>query len=111
MSNEIWDREATLQRFNHKQQMLEKIVAKYLQAAPTTIAELEQSLQQSDQQAVKAGAHTLKGMSATVGAVQVADLCAALEAEALVISAESCSDALEQIKLAQAAFQRVVDEG
>lgn len=111
MSNDIWDRDATLLRFNNKEQMLEKIVTKYIDTAPQTIAELEQSIEQSDDQSVKAGAHTLKGMSSTVGAVQVAELAAALEADALEISTEARSEALGRIKDAQAAFESVVGNG
>lgn len=108
MSNEIWDREATLLRFNNKEQMLEKIVAKYIDTAPKTIAELEQSIDHADEQSVKAGAHTLKGMSATVGAVQVAELSANLEATALDIDTEARQQALHRIKAAQQAFEKVV---
>lgn len=88
MNESVWDKNGALQRFNNNQQMLEKVVSKFLGSAPAKIAELKASIQQSEDQNIRLHAHSLKGMAATVGAIQCSVLCEDLEHNFAVMDME-----------------------
>jgi two-component system, sensor histidine kinase and response regulator len=62
--------------------LLKRIVDLYVTNSRTLIGSLRESLLRSDSTAVQQAAHSLKSSSANVGATQLTDLCAALEAMA-----------------------------
>jgi CheY-like chemotaxis protein/HPt (histidine-containing phosphotransfer) domain-containing protein len=61
-------------------ELLPAIVSEYLDDGARLIASLRDGLAEGDPQAVERAAHTLKGSSANIGAVRVAEVCAQLEA-------------------------------
>ena len=60
--------------------LVSKVVGKYIQHASTLMEVLRTAIERGDAEALFHAAHSLKGSSAGVGAVKLADLCATLEA-------------------------------
>jgi two-component system sensor histidine kinase/response regulator len=58
---------------------LESIIRKFLEAMPNGVASIKAAVDRGDAEAVSREAHTLKGSSATFGAVRLATVCEALE--------------------------------
>jgi PAS domain S-box-containing protein len=61
-------------------ELLAAIIDGYLDEAATLLAALREALAEGDPHSVERAAHALKGASANLGAVHVADTCATLEA-------------------------------
>ena len=59
-----------------------KVVSKYLNGAPKQIQTMKESAYAGDIDALERAAHTLKSSSTTVGALQLAALCRAIEEQA-----------------------------
>jgi hypothetical protein len=61
-------------------QLLSEIVNEYVADSSRSLDTLREAIAEGDPQAAEREAHTLKGSSANLGAVRVADICAQLEA-------------------------------
>ena len=62
--------------------LLEKIVALFLEHAPTRLAEVESGVEEGDLRLVERGAHALKSSAANVGGVALQDMASRLEVAA-----------------------------
>jgi len=60
-------------------ELLAVVIHNYLEDAPNLIAQIQAAVQQQDAAALRFAAHTLKSISATLGAVTLAQLCQELE--------------------------------
>ena len=60
-------------------ELLAVVIHNYLEDAPNLIAQIQAAVQQQDAAALRYAAHTLKSISATLGAVTLAQLCQELE--------------------------------
>ena len=58
---------------------LRRVVATFLERTPLVLADLREAAARGDQAALRAGAHGLKGTSATLGALALSEQCAELE--------------------------------
>ena len=56
-----------------------RIIELYLGDAPARLAELRRALSAGDARAMEEAAHSIKGSSATLGALELAELCQELE--------------------------------
>lgn len=110
MNSIVWDKEGTLARFGNKQDMLERVLKKYLESAPSSIEAIAEGIAAGDADAVKVHAHTLKGMSATVGAVAVSELAASLEMHVTTLTTDERTQMLESIRGAQQDLQHLLDQ-
>jgi PAS domain S-box-containing protein len=75
--------------------MVAELVSLYLQEASTLIDDMERTIASPDADALRRAAHTLKGNSSQVGAVQLAGLCSKLE----TLAAEGCVDGVGDLVL------------
>lgn len=74
------------------------ILQSYLNNSPLLLAQMEQALQASDVATFHRIAHTLKSSSATVGAVQMANLAADLEKATSTAFPENIEASLQELK-------------
>lgn len=56
-----------------------EIIHNYFEDAPTCLRQMEQAIAQQDANGLKAAAHTLKGISAAIGALPLSEICKELE--------------------------------
>ncbi|WP_143301470.1 response regulator, partial [Candidatus Entotheonella palauensis] len=82
---------------NGAKQMI-RVLRQYLDTAPTLIAQLHQAVEQRDGHAIQQAAHSLKGSSATVGALRLAELSQDIESWANTMVLSTPPSALEQLE-------------
>lgn len=59
--------------------LLPNVIALFLKDAPVRLAAMGQAIIENNSGSLEVNAHTLKGSSASLGAIHVAELCAGLE--------------------------------
>ncbi len=88
--------------------LLSAIMSEYLDDGVRSLATLREALAEGDPQALERAAHTLKGSSANLGAVRVAEICSQLEAlgraGALATAPHLVDDAETALALVRAAL-------
>jgi CheY-like chemotaxis protein len=84
--------------------LLAELIAVYLREAPPRLATLHAAAACADAGALRRAAHSLKGSSSQIGAVQVARLCADLEEQAGTTDLMGATETLRQL---DEAFGRV----
>jgi HPt (histidine-containing phosphotransfer) domain-containing protein len=84
--------------------LLAGLLAVYLRDTPPCLAALHEAVARADAEALRRAAHSLKGSSSQIGAVQVARLCADLEEQA---STTALRGAAETLRRLDDAFGRV----
>jgi HPt (histidine-containing phosphotransfer) domain-containing protein len=89
---------------------VEAVVAVFLEEAPSVLASLRQAATRGDLARVQHDAHSLKGASANIGALELQALAAALEARAGRHDSANLDDEVTRLEAAfarvQAALQR-----
>lgn len=78
-SHARWDKSAALNRLNNKEDLFKRLSQMYLSSAPKQLAIIQNAWAQQQWSIIKHTAHNLKGMSATLGAIQVVELTKQLE--------------------------------
>ena len=84
-----------------------ELLTTYLEDAVGQLARMRAAAEAGDQPALVMASHSLKSNSANVGAIQLADLCRALEADA---RAGVVAAAIDRVIAAEAAFAVVKSE-
>src|SRR5205085_11049688 len=84
--------------------ILAELISIYLRETPPRLAALHEALARADAGALRREAHSLKGSSSHMGAMQMARLCADLEEQA---RAADLAGAPETLRRLDAAFDRV----
>jgi HPt (histidine-containing phosphotransfer) domain-containing protein len=84
--------------------LLAELLAVYLRDGPPRLAAIHEALARKDAEVLRRAAHSLKGSSSQIGAVQVARLCADLEEQA---SATDLRGVAETLRRLDEAFDRV----
>ncbi|ARU55190.1 hypothetical protein OLMES_1105 [Oleiphilus messinensis] len=84
-NSEIWDREGALARIRGREKLLFKLITAFCESIPEQYDELLGAIaappsDSPDYENICALAHGIKGAAANVGAVQVQDICARIEA-------------------------------
>lgn len=75
----LWDHDGALERLGGKETLLEKIVESFVNDAPIMMSNLEESVRALNLEAAQLHAHSLKGSSANIGAVALAEISKLLE--------------------------------
>ncbi len=88
-----------LQTASGKAGLFEQIIKLYLDSSPKYIEQISLAIADSDAQALKIAAHTLKASSENLGAREVAQLCRSLEAQARDHSFVETESTLQQLKI------------
>ncbi|MBW4487273.1 MAG: response regulator [Trichocoleus desertorum ATA4-8-CV12] len=90
-------------------EMLAVVIHNYLEDAPKLIAQIQAAVQQQDATALRYAAHSLKGSSATLGAMTLAQWCQELEAigRTGMMSTGWQVSSLPQLRHLEAEFERV----
>jgi HPt (histidine-containing phosphotransfer) domain-containing protein len=84
--------------------LLAEVIAVYLRDTPARLAALHEAVARTDAEALRRAAHSLKGSSSQIGAVQVARLCADLEGQAGSTDLRGIAETLRRL---DEAFDRV----
>jgi CheY-like chemotaxis protein len=84
--------------------LLAEVIAVYLRDTPPRLAAVHAAVAHADAEALRRAAHSLKGSSSQIGAVQVARLCADLEEQAGTTDLASTPETLPRL---DAAFESV----
>jgi HPt (histidine-containing phosphotransfer) domain-containing protein len=84
--------------------LLAELIAVYLRDTPPRLTALHEAVAHADAEALRRAAHSLKGSSSQIGAVQVARLCADLEEQA---STTDLTGVVETLRRLDEAFDRV----
>ena len=77
--DDVFDREAVLERVGGDEGLLSEILAIYFKDAPRLLAEVEAAVREGDADAVRLNGHALKGSSANIGATAVQAVAYELE--------------------------------
>jgi CheY-like chemotaxis protein len=77
--------------------ILAELSAVYLRETPPRLAALREAVARVDGEALRREAHTLKGSSSQIGAVQMARLCADLEEQAGTTDVTGASETLRRL--------------
>ncbi|MBN1007149.1 ATP-binding protein [Amphritea pacifica] len=84
----LWNKHKALQQLNQKQTLLQRIIEIYLKSAPQILKTLQNAAESGDTAALISAAHSLKGISANVGATRIVERARQLEGEAAKMSAD-----------------------
>jgi two-component system, sensor histidine kinase and response regulator len=103
-ANAVVDDAAALQRMGGDQSLYAHAVQAYMAELDTTLADIDRAAQAQDWPLLVRLLHTLKGLSATVGAVAMATITSTVEARAKTADADT--DMATQIKLVHAMAKR-----
>ena len=76
---EIFDSLRELDAASANSGFLKKLLKTYLDIAPRNIEQISEAISKGDADALKSAAHSLKGSSANLGALEFAELCQSLE--------------------------------
>ena len=104
----IWDKKTALRRVNNNEKLFAKVLSMYLASTPEALEAIKSVLAADQQPELRAKAHSLKGISASVGAVTVASLCEQLE-KSENVSHEYVNETYQQLITAYSAFTRCVE--
>jgi CheY-like chemotaxis protein len=77
--------------------LLAELLAVYLRDAPPRLAALHEAVAHADAEALRRAAHSLKGSSSQIGAVQIARLCAELEGQVRTADLTGAPDTLRRL--------------
>src|SRR5205085_3032147 len=84
--------------------ILAELLAVYLRDTPPRLAALHEAVARADAEALRRAAHSLKGSSSQIGAVQIVRLCTDLEHQARIADLTGASETLRRL---DKAFDRV----
>ena len=84
--------------------LLAELIAVYLRDTPPRLTALHEAVARADAEALRRAAHSLKGSSSQIGAVQIARLCAELEGQVRTADLTGAPDTLRRL---DEAFDRV----
>jgi signal transduction histidine kinase/DNA-binding response OmpR family regulator len=84
--------------------ILAELLAVYLRDTPSRLAALHEAVAHADAEELRRAAHSLKGSSSQIGAVQIAHLCAELEGQ---VRTADLTGALDTLRRLDEAFVRV----
>ena len=108
----ILDVEGTLARFGGDQQLFHEIIGFFLEDSPPLLDELRRSIACENDTAIRATAHSLKGLAAGCGGVRAAQAAQRVEnagAESDLENIDSLMEALEgefdQLRRAASSYQ------
>ena len=73
------DRSFLLEMLDGDEEIAQEIMDLYLDEIPTMVAVIRHAVGDGDAEAIRRGAHTLKGASANVGATAMRELCSRIE--------------------------------
>src|SRR5205085_9722205 len=77
--------------------ILAELLAVYLRDTPPRLAALHEAVARADAEALRRAAHSLKGSSSQIGAVQVARLCADIEEQASTTDLRGVAETLRRL--------------
>lgn len=80
-------------------EFLGELVDIYLEQADTLMAQLREAHDKGDAETYKRTAHTLKGSSLNIGALEFAEICKILEHKSLSEDKEDMSGLLEELEI------------
>jgi CheY-like chemotaxis protein/HPt (histidine-containing phosphotransfer) domain-containing protein len=79
-------------------QLIAELIQSYRSDSLVALTHVQQSIEQSDDKAIKQSVHALRSMSLNIGAVRLGELCKALEVDVTTMNFSKRIDLLAQIK-------------
>ncbi len=68
----LWDRDGALARLGGRENLFARVATIYLETSPQVVSDLNEAVVDDNGVAIKSAAHSLKGISASIGAMRVA---------------------------------------
>jgi len=99
---------AELQQLDESGELLETLIAHFIQDTPKLLATLRIALSQGDSLALAEAAHTLKGSSSNLGATRMQQLCAELQAHGRGTNSDHVGERLALLHAEFAAVQTIL---
>jgi HPt (histidine-containing phosphotransfer) domain-containing protein len=94
---------------------LRELLGMFMQDTPLRIAEMEESLKSNDATRFKRAAHSIKGSSANIGAVELKEVAGRLESECAGAPISSLAPSVAEIRVAyeraRAELDRIIAAG
>ncbi|OZG71814.1 hypothetical protein BTA51_19510 [Hahella sp. CCB-MM4] len=75
----VWDSKGALHRMDNKEAVLNKMIGLFLQEAPQRVAKLQEAYGSMDFEEIRRLAHSLKGLTGTIGGNRVQYICLQIE--------------------------------
>ncbi|WP_373035002.1 response regulator [Sulfurimonas sp.] len=75
----IWDEAKALKRLGNSRELLDKIVAIFIEDTPKSLEDLKDAIDAKDVNAIKLHAHTIKGSSGNIGATELQEYAKEIE--------------------------------
>jgi CheY-like chemotaxis protein/HPt (histidine-containing phosphotransfer) domain-containing protein len=100
----VWDRKGFLVRVMGDEELLKAVVSEFLKDVPNQLALLSNAVRDGDRATIKGIAHRIKGSSANVGGLELQNISARLQEEALQGPEETIRTLARQI---EEEFQRI----
>jgi two-component system, sensor histidine kinase and response regulator len=102
-----WNLAAALERVEGDRELVDELAHLFAEECPKAMDEIRSAIDQKDAGLLERGAHTMKGSSGNIGAVQTSELALALESLARSGNLEK---AKEQFRLLEAEIARLLRE-
>ena len=106
----VWDRDVLLERLLGDEEMLEEIVAGFLEDAPVQLSSLSEALATGDASSAEMSAHAVKGAAAGIGAERVRSAAFAVEKAARNGAMDEAASFIGVLELEFGRLKRFVEE-
>jgi len=102
----VFDRDGFLERIGGNEAFLRKLILSYIDSSTEHLADLGEAVGRADAAAIRRHAHTIKGAAANIGAGQLNELSAAMEAAAQAGDLAGMAPQVAALERAFALFKR-----
>lgn len=107
----VWNRKQALNRLMNNEVLFGEICQMYCESTPTQLDELEAAIDAKAFEQVRQLSHSLKGLSSSIGAIQLQELFLSLETEAKMKNSDKLNQLFKGVKPCyQALISRLQDE-
>lgn len=110
VENPVWDKAAALKRVRNKPERLQTLIDMYLDGAEQRLQELQQAIDSDDSAQVKHVAHTLKGVAANLGGLQLQTVAAEMELSGSENDIDKSKSLLEDLLHQEQHFREALTE-
>lgn len=95
---ELWDKQAALSQAGQNLERLQRILTIFVESSPQALSNLRLAIQDADFETIKMSAHSLKGISTSIGSVPLAHAYADIENRAIKEDLNQVREACEKLE-------------
>ncbi|WP_020407920.1 ATP-binding protein [Hahella ganghwensis] len=85
----VWDRQSALKRMDNRENILHKMITLFLRESPDRAAKLQKAHSSMNLEDIQRQAHSLKGLTGTIGGSRLQHICSQIEKSAMENDSES----------------------